>query len=322
MSGTPAPIDLSADAAAVLYARLDGALPGRCRRDAPLGALTTYRVGGAASILVELRGPEEVAVFADVVRASPGTPLLVLGKGSNLLVADDGFAGVAVVLAGAFAEVSISDDAVWAGGGVALPVLARRSASAGLAGLEFYVGIPGTVGGAVRMNAGGHGRQTSDVLLHADVVDLRGGGFATRWTAEELAFTYRGSALGPPHLVVGSVFKVDPSEPASCLERVAEIVRWRRRNQPGGANGGSVFRNPVEEAAGALIDRCGLKGLRIGGAEVSGVHANFIQAAPNACAADVVALIREVQRRVADATGVVLVPELHLVGFEAARDAR
>lgn len=317
MSGIPAPTDLPAGVVDGLCERLESVMPGRARRDGPLGALTTYRVGGAASIVVELRQRDEVELLAGALRDGPWVPLLVVGKGSNLLIADAGFAGVAVVLAGAFEDVAIHADAVWAGGGAALPVVARRAAAAGRAGLEFYVGIPGTVGGAVRMNAGGHGCQTADVLVDVEVVDLREGGATASWTVDDLSFTYRGSALREGHLVVGGHFRVVADEAGACQERIAEIVRWRRLNQPGGANSGSVFRNPPSEPAGALIDRCGLKGLRIGGAEVSAVHANFIQAASGATAADVAALIREVQRRVADATGLVLDLELHLVGFES-----
>ncbi len=293
---------------------LEPSLPGRVERDAPLAGLTTYRVGGAAAVLVRARREGDLAVVAAAIRRYP-QPLLIVGRGSNLLVADEGFAGLALLLEGEFEEINLDESVLHAGGAVALPVLARRAAAAGRAGLEFYVGIPGTVGGAIRMNAGGHGQETRDVLRSARVVDLLGDGLATDRSVEELALGYRSSALGPHEVVVGATFAVVADDPAACEERIAEIVRWRRENQPGGANAGSVFRNPPGDSAGRLIESAGLKGLRIGGAVVSEKHANFIQAAPEATAADVRTLVFEVQRRVADVTGLLLQPELHFVGF-------
>jgi UDP-N-acetylmuramate dehydrogenase len=301
-------------AAVELAEALAPSLPGRVERDAPLAGLTTYRVGGAAAVLVRARREGDLARVAEALQQHP-QPLLVLGRGSNLLVADEGFPGLALVLEGEFEEIGLEHDTVVAGGAVALPVLARRTAAAGRAGLEFYVGIPGTVGGAVRMNAGGHGRETVEVLRRARVVDLLGDGLAVDRAVADLELGYRASALGPHHLVTGATFAVTVDDPAACEARVAEIVRWRREHQPGGANAGSVFRNPPGDSAGRLIDAAGLKGLRVGGAVVSEKHANFIQAGEGATAADVRALVDEVRRRVADATGVVLEPELHFVGF-------
>jgi UDP-N-acetylmuramate dehydrogenase len=313
------------DAAAIapVADALDRALPGRVQRDAPLGDLTTYRLGGPAAVLVRATRVDDVVTLGRVLGATPGgdrAPLLVVGKGSNLLVADAGFAGVVLVLAGELERVSLPATAeapVVAGGGVPLPVLARRTAAAALTGLEFYVGIPGTVGGAVRMNAGGHGRETRDVLLSATVVDVRATEpQVTRRLVTDLALGYRQSALGGGDVVVGAEFAVAGDDAAACEARVSDIVRWRRQNQPGGANAGSVFRNPPGDAAGRVIEQCGLKGHRIGGAVVSEKHANFIQADAGARAEDVRALVVDVQRRVESETGIRLVPELHLVGFE------
>jgi UDP-N-acetylmuramate dehydrogenase len=194
-------------------------------------------------------------------------------------------------------------------------VLARRTAGAGLSGLEFYVGIPGTVGGAVRMNAGGHGRETREVLLGASVLEL-GHDAPEEWDVARLGFGYRHSALGPASIVVGATFAATPDDPAACTGRIDEIVRWRREHQPGGANAGSVFRNPPGDAAGRLVEASGLKGHRIGGAFVSEKHANFIQAEPGARAADVRDLVLDVARRVEERTGVRLERELHFVGFD------
>ncbi len=299
-----------------LAASLEPVLPGRVERDAALAGLTTYRVGGPAAVLVRARREGDLAVVASALRRYR-PPLLILGRGSNLLVADAGFAGLALLLEGEFEEITAGEGSVRAGGAVALPVLARQSAASGLTGLEFFVGIPGTVGGAVRMNAGGHGRETREVLSSARVVDLLGEGLGADRSADELALGYRTSAIGPTDVVAEATFRVDRDAPEACEARIAEIVRWRREHQPGGANAGSVFRNPPDESAGSLIERCGLKDLRIGGAVVSPKHANFIQAEPGATAADVRALVHEVQRRVLSETGVSLHPELHFVGFES-----
>jgi UDP-N-acetylmuramate dehydrogenase len=294
-------------------------LPGRVRRDVFFAELSTYRVGGPVAVLARVATAAELQALAGVV-SQHRPPLLVVGRGSNLLVGDGGFAGVALVLEGEFESVDLPEpDAepfVRAGGAVPLPVLARRAADAGIAGLEFFVGIPGSVGGAVRMNAGGHGRETVDVLESAGIVDLLAAGApgpAARGV-EALDLGYRHSNVAASEVVVSAQFAGSRDEPAACEARVTEVVRWRREHQPGGANAGSVFRNPPGDSAGRLIDASGLKGFRVGGAVVSEKHANFFQAEDGATAADVARLVAEVQRRVADATGVHLVPELLMVG--------
>lgn len=289
---------------------------GEVRRDVPLEGFSTYRLGGPAAVLVEVRRDADLVAVSHVVN-DHRPPVLLVGRGSNLLVADAGFPGLAVHLGGDFDEVVVHDETVEAGGGVALPQLARRCATAGRTGLEFYVGIPGSVGGAVRMNAGGHGRETAEVLVSATTFDLVGGTSLDRGP-DELDFAYRHSAVAATEVVTGARFKVAPDDPDRCSERIAEIVRWRREHQPGGSNAGSVFTNPPGDSAGRLIDTCGLKGHRVGGAEVSEKHANFFQAGQRATADDVYRLVREVQRMVEDRTGVRLEPELTLVGFEEA----
>jgi UDP-N-acetylmuramate dehydrogenase len=248
-----------------------------------------------------------------VARTAPA--VLVVGRGSNLLVADRGFDGLGILLVGEFEELTINETTVRAGGAVPLPVLARRTAAAGRAGLEFYVGIPGSVGGAVRMNAGGHGCETRDVLVRARVRELT----ADRCTERDpgaLALGYRTSTIGPTDVVVDAEFLVAPDDPDACVARIDDVVRWRRENQPGGANGGSVFRNPPDDSAGRLIDVAGCKGMRIGGAVVSEKHANFFQAEAGASARDVRDLVAAVQARVRAETGVALVPELVMIGFD------
>lgn len=295
-----------------------GLLDGLVRRDVPIGPLTTYRVGGAAALHVTLATEDELRRLAEAVRVS-GVDVLVVGKGSNLLVGDGGFDGLAVGLGDRFAEVAISGTTVRAGGAAALPVLARQTVRAGLTGFEWAVGVPGSVGGAVRMNAGGHGSEMAEVLTAARVVDLRSGEDRTMGLAE-LGLGYRCSKVEGRHLVVGANLALAPGEPARGEQELSEIVAWRRANQPGGQNAGSVFANPPGDSAGRLIEAAGCKGLRVGSAEVSTKHANFFQADSGGSADDVWSLMIEVRRRVEAASGVLLRPETRLVGLPPLED--
>jgi UDP-N-acetylmuramate dehydrogenase len=321
---------------APLAADLRDRLPDSTTEDASIAELSTYRVGGPVAVLVRAHDVDALATVADAARRYQPR-LLVIGRGSNLLVSDAGFSGLVVVLEGDFETIDApapspqalradtqglraDTQGLRAGGAVPLPVLARRAAAGGLAGLEFYVGIPGSVGGAVRMNAGGHGRETVEVLRRAWVLDLLDADApptALERGVADLELDYRHSNLRPSEVVTAAEFTVTRDDPAACEARVAEIVRWRREHQPGGQNAGSVFRNPAGDSAGRLIDAAGLKGLRVGGAVVSEKHANFFQADAGATARDVLDLVAEVQRRVAKASGVELVPELHVVGDDA-----
>ena len=299
--------------------RIGSALGSLARWDHPLGVLTTYRVGGPARLFVEAGDEAELGAVAAAV-GGRHVPVLVLGKGSNILVADGGFPGLAVSLAGGFDQIAVEGSSVRAGGAVSLPVLARRSASAGLTGLEWAVGVPGSVGGAIRMNAGGHGSDTAHVLVGCRLVDLRSGA-TTDVSLARLAYAYRQSSVAPSEVVVAGTFGLRPGEPERSMEAIADIVRWRREHQPGGSNAGSVFTNPPDDSAGRLIDQAGLKGLRIGSAEVSPKHANFIQADAGGSADDVHRLIDEVRRRVLDRSGVELRTEVRMIGFYSATEA-
>ena len=289
----------------------------RVQRDIPLGPLTTYRVGGPAALFMELRDEADLRAAADAVRGS-GVVTLLVGKGSNLLVADGGFDGLALVLGDAFAAVDIDGTTARAGGATSLPVLARQTAAAGLTGLEWAVGVPGSVGGGVRMNAGGHGSDVATTLTRVRVLDL-GTGEDGVVPAADLDLGYRHSAITSSTVVVWAEFGLAYGDADASMEEIAGIVRWRRENQPGGQNAGSVFTNPPGDSAGRLVDAAGCKGLRIGSARVSEKHANFIQADPDGSAGDVAALIREVKRRVEAETGVRLEPEVRLIGFSEPR---
>lgn len=296
------------------------------RVNAPLGALTTSRVGGPAAVAFAANGASDLQRAAEAAAAS-GLEILLVGRGSNLLVADRGFEGIALFLGEAYGKIDVdhANATVTAGASVALPVLARQCAAAGIGGLEWAVGVPGSVGGAVRMNAGGHGSDMASCLIDADIVDLEGtsGGGAMARDVDALDLGYRCSGLENRHVVVRARLSGRPAPPSTVMDQIADIVRWRREHQPGGQNSGSVFMNPPPEpagsvSAGAHIDQAGLRGLRMGTAEVSRLHANFIVSDPGGTAADVAALMAEVRRRVAESTGIVLQPEVRMVGFETA----
>ena len=294
-----------------------GVLGPLARRGVPLAPMTTYRVGGPAALLVEARNQSDLERVGAAVRAS-GVAVLVVGRGSNLLVADTGFAGLALVLGEGFASIEISGPTVRAGGAVSLPVMARRTAAAGLTGLEWAVGVPGSVGGGVRMNAGGHGSDISRTLRRARLVDLGAPeALPIDVAAADLDLAYRHSAVGPGQVVVEAEFGLDVGDRVTAEEGIASIVRWRRQHQPGGANAGSVFANPPEDSAGRLVEAAGLKGRRVGSAFVSPKHANFFQVDDGGSAADVVALMGEVATVVEDRFGVRLRAEVHLAGFPA-----
>jgi UDP-N-acetylmuramate dehydrogenase len=305
---------------------LAGALGDLVERDVALGPLTTYRVGGPAALFVEARAVADLCRVRDALAEAP-VPMLVVGKGSNLLVADAGFPGLAVRLAATepseFTAFSVGpletmgSDArlVRAGAALGLPVLARRAVETGARGLEWAVGVPGSVGGALRMNAGGHGSDVAASLRRYGWMDLTSNAQGEDGI-ERLAPGYRSSSIGPAEVVLWAEFAATAGSVDDGRAEIAQIVRWRRANQPGGSNAGSVFTNPPGSSAGALVDRAGLKGLRLGSAEVSTKHANFIQADEGGSADDVWRLISAVREAVAESSGVLLATEVRLVGFD------
>ena len=286
----------------------------KLEHDVPIGPMTTYRVGGRAALFARIDAEDDLVAVAALVREEE-VDVLVVGNGSNLLVSDAGFGGLAVVLGDAFASIDVEGAVVTAGGAASLPVTARRTAAAGLTGFEWAVGVPGSIGGAVRMNAGGHGSDMAASLTRVRVIDLRTGDDG--WmAASDLAFAYRHSAITADQVVLAAELTLAPGDRERAEAEISEIVRWRREHQPGGQNAGSVFTNPPGDSAGRLIDTAGCKGLRRGSAMVSEKHANFFIADAGGRADDVLALMLEVQRRVLDVHGVQLVPETKLVGFD------
>jgi len=289
---------------------------GMVSNDVPLGPLTTYKSGGPARYFAQVEDAESLSVLVEASVPSE-IPVLVLGRGSNIVVSDAGFSGLVIKLGRGFGRISVDVTSVTAGAAASLARVARTSVEAGVRGLEFFVGIPGSVGGAVRQNAGCFGTETGDRLITATVIDLREGGVTQR-TPEGLELSYRHSNVASPELVIEAEFRGSTGDVEEGLAEIRRITRWRKDNQPGGTlNAGSVFKNPPHIAAGALIDSLGLKGLRVGDVEVSSKHANFFIAGPAATSADIRLLVEEVKDRVFDMSGTILEPEIQFVGFDS-----
>jgi UDP-N-acetylenolpyruvoylglucosamine reductase len=291
-------------------------LPAGVSRDHPLARLTTVRTGGPADFFARPEGDAQLAellAWADAEQVDVG----VVGSGSNLLVADDGFRGLVLKLAGDLAAIARDGDRLRCGGGARLPKVSAVAASEGLSGLEFGVNIPGTVGGAVKMNANAYGGDLSRVLESVDVATPDG---TERRTPADLGFAYRSSSLGPREIVARAVFKLDPAAPEVVKAELADLRQRRREAQPSGIKTfGSTFKNPDDpraegRSAGVLLDEAGCRGLAVGSARFSDKHANFVENGGDATTADVVALMAEGRRRVHERFGIMLEPEVQLLG--------
>jgi UDP-N-acetylmuramate dehydrogenase len=284
------------------------------REGEPLAGRTTLRIGGPARFLAEVADADALSRVLRFAR-SEALPVLVLGKGSNLLVPDAGFPGVVVVLGGAFRETRVEGTEIVAGGGVSLMALAVAARDAGLSGVENVSGIPSSVGGAVRINAGSYGSEIFDVLVSATLVSPSGE--VRTAAAGTIAHGYRWTSLCETGDVVAEArFRLSPKPPAEIAARMAEVAAKRRGALPRQPNAGSIFKNPPGLFAGRLLEACGLKGRRIGGAEVSPVHANVIVNAGGATAEDVKSLMAEMQKAVRARFGIDLQPEIQVVAQE------
>lgn len=281
--------------------------------DYPIGELTTYRVGGPAAFYVEVESVDDLRVICDAARESD-LQLMIIGLGSNLLIPDVGFAGIALRLAESFADVDVVGERCIAGAAAPLPRVARQTVAAGLTGFEWAVGVPGSIGGAIRMNAGGHGSDMAASVVRVEGIDLQTGGPFSA-SADDLAFGYRTSSIASHMCVTEVELQLTAGDVAAGEAELSSIVRWRRENQPGGQNAGSVFVNPDGDSAGRLIDAAGCKGLRVGSAVVSDKHANFIQVDPAGSANDVLKLMKQVVNRVVEDSGTELVPETRILGL-------
>jgi UDP-N-acetylmuramate dehydrogenase len=281
-------------------------------RGVPLARMTTIGTGGPARALARPRTLEELEEALRFA-GEEGLDVVVVGLGSNVLAADEAVEALVVRLEGELAEVATHDSLLVAGGGATNAVCLHRARAAGLGGFEFACAIPGTAGGGVRMNAGAYGRDWSDVLVRALVVSADGAGWLT---PEELELSYRHSGLAPGQVVAQVEYRLEPRPPEEIKALVSELVARRKDTQPTNKRTfGSVFKNPPGDlGAGALLERCGLKGHRIGGAQISPKHANFIENAGDATSEDCIALMVEARRRAWEEAGIELEREVVFLG--------
>lgn len=281
--------------------------------DAPLAPLTTIRVGGTADWLCRAASFRDVVVALAWAREA-GAPVAVVGRGSNLLVSDEGFRGLVLRLVGRLTAISVRGEDLWCGGGASLPRAVQRAAGHGLEGLEFGASIPGTVGGAVAMNAGAHAGELAQVLAWAVICGPDG---RRRVERDDLELGYRRSSVAPGEVVAAAGFRLRAGDAAAIAARLAEFRAHRRATQPQGVRTfGSVFTNPPGDSAGRLLEAAGCKGLTVGAARFSPVHANFIEAGPGCRSADVLALMAEGRGRVIAGGGPVLTPEVRYLDPE------
>lgn len=292
------------------------ALRGTMRENVTLAPLTWFRVGGPAVRLFQPADVEDLAAFLEATPAD--VPVLAMGVASNMLIRDGGIRGIVVRFGGPLARIEVDSTTLIAGAGALDQRVAQVAERAGLAGIEFLIGIPGTIGGAVRMNAGAFGGETRDRLVWAEALDRQGG--LHRLTNAELGFAYRKSALPDDWIVVRAAFALEPGEPTAIGERMAAIKAEREAVQPiRVATGGSTFENPTGERAWQLIDAAGCRGLRHGAAMVSDKHCNFLINTGGATAAELEALGEIVRDRVAARSGIRLEWEIKRLG-EASPD--
>jgi UDP-N-acetylmuramate dehydrogenase len=306
-----------------------GIIQAAIRLNEPLARYTTARIGGPADVLVEAASAEDLKNLAVAARKWD-LPITILGGAANVLVSDAGLRGLVII--NKAKRIEFRDGAqVWCESGAVLPTLARECVARGLAGLEWAVGVPGTVGGAVVGNAGAHGRDVAADLLSATI--LTDANEVIDWSNSDLEFEYRSSRIKrqarglpagrhTPQVVLAATFQLTEANPGELARQAAEFNDYRRRTQPPGASLGSMFKNPPGQAAGRLIDQCGLKGTRVGGAEISAVHANFFVNLGQARASDVTALIDLARQRVKEKFGIELELEIELLGDWGQRDEK
>ena len=299
------------------YKQLSALLPAGCvRENVTLAPYTTMRTGGPAALFAEPRNAQQLAHVHQWAQEK-GLSLLILGNGSNLLIADSGFDGLVIHLGRALSEVSVFANTLTAQAGASLAAAARAAAQASLTGLEFAAGIPGSIGGAVCMNAGAYGGEIAQVIVSARVLTPEGVRMVSR---DELSLGYRSSAvMQNGWVVLEATFELAPGNPDEIKATMADLAARRREKQPlQYPSCGSFFKRPVGYYAGALIEQAGLKGYRVGDAQVSEMHAGFVINRGHATSSEIYRLMQEVQRRVQAQFGVTLEPEVRLIGhFEA-----
>jgi len=284
---------------------------GTLEAGAPLAPLTRFRVGGPAEVLFRPADAEDLAAF--LAERPQDVPVTVIGVGSNLLVRDGGVPGVVVRLGRGLGAIRAEGITIQAGGAALDPAVAEAASRAGIAGLEFLIGVPGTIGGAVRMNAGAYGTEIADVLVELQALDLSG--ITHRLGRSDIDFVYRGASMPEGWIVTEATLAGEPGNPAAIAKRLAEIKANREATQPTSARtGGSTFANPPNGRAWELIERAGCRGLRRGGAQVSEMHCNFLINTGNATAADIEELGEELRVQVEKTGGVKLEWEIRCIG--------
>jgi len=282
-------------------------------KSVPLSKYTTWKVGGPAEFFAMVSSEKALLELIEIT-VENSTPIFVIGNGSNLLVSDSGLRGVVIRLSGELARVLCGEEEVFAGGGALLSQVIVEATRSGLSGLEFAFGIPGTIGGGVMTNAGAFSGRVSDVLANIRALDMNG---RTKMY-ESFTGRYREPLIPPDEIVIGASFKMIKDSKEKVEKRLDEVRAKRKKTQPWGmATAGSVFKNPESAFAGELIEKCGLKGKRVGGAKISETHANFIINTGDASASDIYALIELARSAVAERFGVVLELEVQLVGFSS-----
>ncbi len=285
----------------------------RLRLAEPLSKHTHFGIGGEADAYFEVSTLAELVALARFHRQWR-IPVAVIGRGSNLLVSDAGFNGIGIRLIGALAQLTVDGNTVSVGAGVSLPRLSKAMSRRGLSGVEFALGIPGSVGGALIMNAGAWGSSFGDIVTNVTV--MHDTGELTELSHAQARFEYRHSGLTEYFCVTGATLALEPGDAETITERMQAFYKQKVATQPfAEENAGCMFKNPPGDSAGRLIDACGLKGHRIGGAEVSTVHGNFILNSDNATAADVLNLVAHIQQQVKEKTGVSLQTEVKRLGF-------
>ena len=286
----------------------------RLRFREPLAKHTYFGIGGEATAYIEVSAVSELAALARF-HQQWNVPIAVIGRGSNLLVSDTGFKGIGVRLVGELAKLEVDGKVVSVGAGLSLPRLSKTMSRRGLSGVEFALGIPGSVGGALIMNAGAWGSSFGDVVTNVTVMSNTGD--LINITHDEANFEYRHSGLDAYFCVTGATLKLEPGDVDTITARMQNFYKQKVETQPfAEENAGCMFKNPPGDSAGRLIDISGLKGYRIGGAEVSTVHGNFILNIDNATAADVLSLVAYIQQQVREKTGISLQTEVKRLGFD------
>ena len=286
----------------------------RLRFEEPLARHTYFGIGGETTAYIEISTISELAALARFHKQW-NIPIAVIGRGSNLLVSDTGFKGIGVRLVGELAKLEVEGNVVSVGAGLSLPRLSKAMSRRGLSGVEFALGIPGSVGGALIMNAGAWGSSFGDVVTNVTV--MNDAGDLVELTHAEANFEYRHSGLDAYFCVTGATLKLEPGDVDTITERMQTFYKQKVETQPfAEENAGCMFKNPPGDSAGRLIDISGLKGYRIGGAEVSTVHGNFILNIDNATATDVLNLVAYIQQQVREKTGISLQTEVKRLGFD------